>query len=355
MVAQAGGEPESLPSAHRALRAHDIHQGLHQVDRNIGLVGAELKTTQFVGMAAALATAIKGQDVVEDAVALETVAAEQLDIDRWAFEPIIRILEDVEFVRAVQRRGSTITEFYENVPPSFEDLYQTLGQVWTDRRPGEIEQTLVATVQDLSFGPRRVEELAIDPDARDAVLALGREAEAIQVLTIGGEVVAHSPFFAFEHPESMADVLADLEVDAVRKAFEEVRGYQGTPIDISQNAEVLSGLVAAGLLAAPALEDPEGNKRGFAVAAYGLGRPDLLIVRKPLLDKAMAIVSAIRMGQHWGGITSLRDPLYFLRRLSDPTWHSGFHSSARRQYGALYRMGIIRFVGKGSMQGISTG
>jgi hypothetical protein len=346
----AAGTP--LEPAQRALRAHDIHQGLHVVDRNVGLVGSELETTQLVGMAAALASAIKGQEVVASAQDLKTVAAEQLDIDRWAFPGAVRMLEEVDYVRNVQSSGDTIVSFYENVPESFERLYESLGEAWTARHPGEIEQSLVATVQDLSFGPKRVEELAIDPSARGAVLELGRDAEAIQLVTIGEETVAYSPFFAFEHPEAMEDVLANQNVDAVRAAFEELRRRQGVAIDLSPNAAVLRALVAAGLVAAPALKDPQGKERTFAIAAYGLRRPELLGVRKPLLDKARAIISSVRMGEHFGGVTNLRYPIAFLRRLQDPWWTSTPHSSARRQYAALYRMGIIKFVGSREMSGI---
>lgn len=67
--------PAPLASEHVALRAHDVHQGLHDVDRNVGLVGSELETTQLVGMAAALATTVKpgsGRDVVRSAASHAT-------------------------------------------------------------------------------------------------------------------------------------------------------------------------------------------------------------------------------------------------------------------------------------------
>jgi hypothetical protein len=113
----------------------------------VGIVGSELETTQLVGMAAALATAVKGREVVDDAVALKTVAAEQLDIDRFAFNSIVGILEEVDFVRNVRRTGGSITSFYESVPETFERLYATLGEVWAERAPGELERTLLGTVQ----------------------------------------------------------------------------------------------------------------------------------------------------------------------------------------------------------------
>ena len=96
----------------RGLRPHDIHQGLHIADRNVGLVGTHLEITQLVGMAAALASAIKGHEVVQNAQDLKTVAAEQLDIDRWAFPGVIGLLEEVEYVRNVQKKGDVISGFF---------------------------------------------------------------------------------------------------------------------------------------------------------------------------------------------------------------------------------------------------
>lgn len=128
-------------------------------------------------MAAALATAVKGREVVDDAVALKTVAAEQLDIDRFAFNSIVTILEEADFIRNVRRSGGSITSFYESVPETFERLYATLGEVWSERTPGELERALLDTVQELSLGPRRVVELEIDPSGLDRVLHLGSEAD----------------------------------------------------------------------------------------------------------------------------------------------------------------------------------
>jgi hypothetical protein len=333
------------------LRTHDVHQGLHAVDRNTGLVGRELERTQIVGMAAAVATAIKGQDVVGNAQDFKTVAAEQLDVDRWAFEPVVELLAELSFVRQLKRGSQGTESFYETVPDDFESLYSTLGEAWEDRGPGELERSLVETVDVLSYGPRPVAALDIDPGAVKTVLELGSSAESIQTVQIREEEVAYSPFFAYERPEAIGEAIEALNVEHVQAVFASLRTYQGAPLSRANDTETLSGLVAAGLVAGPALEAPNGGVETFAIAPYGLP-PQLRTLRRPVLDKALAIVAAVRMGEHFGGVTSLRAPVALLQRLLEPEYATAPHTSTRRQYAVLHRLGIVRFVGSGEWRGI---
>ena len=131
-----------------------------------------------------------------------------------------------------------------------------------------------------------------------------------------------------------------MDVEAVRHAFEAVRVYQGMPVN--GDDAVVNGLVAAGLMAGPSIPRPDGQPQAFAVAPYGLP-PELLTVRKPILDKALAMVAAIRMGQHWGGVTPLVSPRKVLAALLDPNRWVARHSSTPRQYSVLWKMGVVRF------------
>src|SRR5205814_6831403 len=83
------------------LRCQDVHAGLRNVDPNSGSL-TPLADTQLIGMAASLAALIRGQDVIDDAQALRAVAAEQLDVNQFAFDSVVKALADVEFVQGVQ-------------------------------------------------------------------------------------------------------------------------------------------------------------------------------------------------------------------------------------------------------------
>ena len=71
-----------------------------------------------------------------------------------------------------------------------------------------------------------------------------------------------------------------------------------------------------------------------------------------MLEKALAVLAAVRMGQHFGGITTLHSPGALLHALMQPGRTVAWHSSTTRQYGALQRLGIVRFVEAGSRSGI---
>lgn len=98
---------EGLPDFKAGLRCHDVHAGLRNVDPNSATL-APLSDTRMVGMAASLASLVRGQDVVSDAEALKTIVAEQLDINPYAFGPVVETLERAGMVDDVKRRGQKI-------------------------------------------------------------------------------------------------------------------------------------------------------------------------------------------------------------------------------------------------------
>jgi hypothetical protein len=236
------------------------------------------------------------------------------------------------------------------VPESFDRLYAVLGQVWTNRGPGEIETSLVRSVELLSHGPRPVATLDIDPTSLPAVLEVGQDAEAIRIVQGSTGTIAYSPFFAYEHPENVGETLKNADVDEVRQAFETVRSHQGMPTSRDPHATVTTGLIEAGLIAGPAVERPDGTVETFAVAPYGWTQ-QMLTIQRPIVDKALAVVAAVRTGQYFGGRTSLFRPELLLYALLDNRVTRG-HSSTRRQYAVLRRLGIIRFVKQGELYGL---
>jgi hypothetical protein len=117
----------------KSLRAHDVHQGLQaaQIDRSSGLVGEELEATQLVGMAAALATGIKGIDFIADAVELKKIASQQYDIPTLEFPRVVELLEEADMVRRVERgTGKQIKSFYENVHEDFDRVYDSRDEIY---------------------------------------------------------------------------------------------------------------------------------------------------------------------------------------------------------------------------------
>ena len=332
------------------LRCQDIHAGLRGVDPNSPALGS-LDDTRMIGMAASLAAAIRGQDVIRDAQTLKVIAADQLDVDSLAFPAVIDILDSAGFVHTVVRRGGKITSFVE-VVPFHQNLYEMLGQVWSDRDPTEIEQQMVATIHRLAAGPIPSESLAqvvgLNPSDVPALLDIARNADLVKgVTTVDGEIL-YSPFMGFENPQVMGEILTEYGPDQFQDEIAELRTYQGLPID-DQNYPAVSDAVARGLISAPSVERPDHYSQPFAMLPYSLD-PSLFNVRKPILDKALAVLACVRCGENFGGATSIRSPIRILDSLLDSARGGklGAHSSHRRQYQLLFRLQILDFIPSGN-------
>lgn len=327
------------------LRCQDVHAGLRNVDPNSGTL-TPLADTQLIGMAASLAALIRGQDVIVDAQALRAVAAEQLDVNQFAFDPVILALADLGFVEGVQRAGGKITRFTENVP-YYDDLYTRLGEVWRDRQPTEVEQQMVLLVDHLADAPMPVEELAsrvgLDTAAVPTLLEVGRQAELVKTIQLLDGDVVYSPFFGFENPELVGNLVRDHGPEQLAVAFAALRGEQGMPVTDAQ--PLLLDAIARGVLLAPAVQLPDGTAQPFATLPYTLDR-ELLRGRKPVLEKALAVLACLRCGQHFGGATSLpaNSLVNVIDKLLDP--NRGFlqpHSSHERQYRLMHAAGLLAF------------
>lgn len=334
----------------QGLRCQDIHAGLRAIDPNSAALG-RLDDTRMVGMAASLATAVRGQDVIRDAQTLKMVAADQLDVDSLAFPAVIEILDAAGFVHTVARRGGKITSFVEEVP-FHQDLYETLGEVWAERAPTEMEQEMVATVHRLAAGPVPAEELASELGLNrgdvPGLLDLAREADLVKgVTTVDGEIL-YSPFMGFEHPGVLGEVLASFGPDQFQDELARLRSYQGMPVN-RDHYPAITDAVARGLITAPSVERPDRVAQPFATLPY---TPDstLFGVRKPVLDKALAVLACVRCGQHYGGATAISSPLAILDALLDPARDHRLrpHSSHRRQYQLLFRRQIVDFIPSGA-------
>jgi hypothetical protein len=328
------------------LRCQDVHSGLRNVDPNSSLLGP-LNDTRIVGMAATVAGLIRGRDVVDDARALMVVSAHQLDVDMLAFNEVIGLLEDAGFVGGVQRQGGKIKTFTENVP-FYDDLYATLGTAWRSRAPTELEQQLLVVVHGLARTPIPLESLAqtLDLDAADVpqLREVAEGAGLMQTLrTIDGEV-AYSPFFGFEHPQLLGELVLKHGSDRLIAEFLAVRAKQGLPIGPT-TFPMLTEAVAGGLVMAPTVTLPGGAQQAFAALPYATDSK-LLIAQKPVLDKALAVLACLRCAESFGGYNNLsaQGLVNVIDKLLDP--NRGFlspHSGHKRQYELMRNAGLILF------------
>lgn len=294
-------------------------------------------------MAASLAALIRGRDVFEEVDSLRLIAADQLDISAFAFESVIETLEEARLIRNVVRKGRTTASFTEHVP-FYSGLYETLGENWASGTPSEMEQQIVRLVDALARSPRErsevLRELNINTKDVRPILELAAETGLITNLDLPGGQILYSPFHGFEHPQDLAQIITDHGASELSDAFGAVREQQGLPVSIG--GEVVRDAVAHGLLLAPSVERPNGTLEAFATLPYSIDER-LLREQKPVLDKALAVIACLRMGQHFGGFSNLTAPA--LVSAINKLLREGQlnpHSSSERQYRLLNRSGVVQ-------------
>jgi hypothetical protein len=327
------------------LRCQDVHAGLRNVNPNSGAL-VPLAKTQTIGMAASVASLIRGRDVIPDAQALRAVSAEQLDVNQYAFDAVITTLADVGFVSGIQQSNGLITQFTENVP-LYSNLYQSLGQAWRSKEPSDLEQQLITVIDRLATAPIPQEELAnrarVDTADLQTILDVGQAAGLVQAIDVPDGRVLYSPFFGFENPAQISELIRDHGPGQLADAFALVTADQGLPL--TTNHPLLVDAVSRGLLAAPAVQLPDGTIQPFATLPYTLDR-DLLRGQKPVLEKAQAVVACLRCAELFPGYSSVSRAglVLVIDKLLDP--NRGFllpHQDHERQYALLQNVGLIRF------------
>lgn len=328
------------------LRCQDVHSGLRNVDPNSPLLGS-LNDTRIVGMAATIAGLIRGRDVIKDAQALMVVAAHQLDVHMLAFNEVVGLLEDAGYIQGLQRHGGKITTFTENVP-YYDDLYTTLGEAWRSRTPTELEQQIVVMVDGLAKAPvpleTLVDTLGLDADALPQLREVAEGAGLMQTLrTIDGDI-AYSPFFGFENPQLLGSLVSTHGSEQLMAEFAAVHARQGLAIT-PETYPLLTEAVAGGLLVAPSVRLPSGAMQAFAALPY-VADPTLLTARKPVLEKALAVLACLRCAENFGGYNNLpvAGLINVIDKLLDP--NRGFlspHGGHRRQYELMRNAGLIVF------------
>jgi hypothetical protein len=300
-------------------------------------------------MAERLATHIRGADVISDSRRLEYVASQFGD--PVLLDPVLTALQEIGWVSV---RGSGDARIVEESVPYFADIYEAVGKYYVDRGGTEVEDAVILAADALAAAPAPEEMLAKELGGDETVYGLakdvGRAGGLIdEYVTPAGETILYSPPFWTENPEqfdALYALIGRYGLDVVAKVFDDFRSYQGKPLPSSlfsssrqttEQTSLLRQLVRAGVLLAPQVNSTSGIRYfGFTPHA-GIIPED-----KMILEKAMAVLSCVRYGEHFGAITKIKFPDTILSRLVSSPHRIGPHTEIRNQYALLVTQGIGR-------------
>ena len=341
--------PQDITLTSIGLRAYDTAIGFRNLDTRSAAL-TDFDSTHTIGMAAILAGAIKGKEIIRNAKSFKKIAADVLKIDPWAFDKVVYELNELEMVRGIERQGGEIISFYENVPLLYDNVHERLGTRWLDMRPSELAVQFLTMLDKLASAPsltqKLTEEVGTDQRANQKLRTIGETAELIRFYPLrDGTEVATSPLHAFEHPDRLVELFEHYNADRVREAFNDIRSHPGFPILMNNSQPIAEDMVRLGLVPAPTVVGADRQERAFAIMLYGLDSV-YLTSKKQVLDRALALIACVRCGEVSGGVTPIRMPDKLLAALMDPDRNYTLkgHSSAPRQYAPLVRMGMIALV-----------
>lgn len=320
------------------LRILDIEHGFRQ--STASSIEAELSTTLLLGKATNLALHIRGLNVITDYRGL-TFAGTELGISATELPTVLRELDEIGWVRLITT-GAKIKRV-EVLVPTLRDGFEVVGERWRDSQPSEIEQASVAVLAEAvkrPLGEWELEErLGMDAKIAQTALEWGEMGTYLARHRLDkNEKVVYSPLYYEGNPEKALLIAQKYGDPTINKLVSRVRTEQGVPSEHLPDAKLLDDLALAGLILRPGVEEKSfvfTPQLGFA--------PEETVI----LDKARAIVSCVRYGEHYAGFSRIIYPSAIIRKLIEVRKLAP-HSAHDKQYGPLVLRGIGRIEPVGS-------
>ena len=338
--------------------AYDLHAGLatHQIP--------EFDDLQVIGMAGTLSIHIKGLGEIDYEV-LRKVSDHLMSVPSFALEKVLRLLEEVGFVKLVVR-GKKIVSVIPNIP-IFDDVYVGLGK-YADAECvlNEYEQATIQILGSLQDAPRNRDtlfnDLGLEKSVFDRCLTVGAASGIVSQHAARGRNILISPFYFADNLDGLADVAVACGATAIKSALEKVKMNQGWPLSLVEATGEIGGtklsateksligkLSEEGVIKPPTIKF--GNKIESFVFTPRPGATRLNAANREVYERAMALISAVRKGQLLPEQYRIRWPVAILEGLRD-RGYVGSNSEAKGQYQNLVvlRVAHLKQVATGRWQ-----
>ncbi len=336
---------EHLPAGNISLRAQDIQTGLQEYSVS------EFKSLTEIGWAARIAIHLRSSGPVESH-RLQFVAEHLFGVNKWAFSQVLGLLQRANLVRVIGS-GDEATVVPQSIP-YFNGLYERLDEIAADAGLNEHEQLSVDLLHRLSVSPapknRILHDTGAETEVLDRVLSIGSSGSYLGQVKVAGSEILVSPLYFSENAPQFANIVAKHGEADVKRVISLLRTYAGWPL-----SHILKGRIGPETLTPTELEvarsitsraltqPPSITARGatnFFVFTPMIGTAQIEVIEKEIYERAIAIVAAIRHGQHFA-FWEIKYPTTLLRRLMERPISPP--AEAKDQYRDLALRQIVRF------------
>lgn len=322
------------------IKIHDSHHGLVQVTGAV--VESEFAFLKELGAAIQIATIIKDHETIKDVNSLYAAAGE-LKIPRALSQIGLEHLEKLDFVRLKYATGKKAISRVDIVVPGLSKIYNDFGQYFQAESESAIANSTIKILDKLSAFPHKekeiVSELGLSPRDRDLIIDVSKKASLISSYNspTDRESVLYSPLYWDDNPSKIFDLLKKHKSADFLKVIEQIQKYQGLP-DGKLDNEIVSDAITLGCLPSMSVSSSSGLKKFIFTPRQGVGK-----IEKELLNKARTLISCVRYGENFAGITKINSP----ERLINALARRGYlnpHTESLKQYEPARNLGLVKIV-----------
>ena len=151
------------------------------------------------------------------------------------------------------------------------------------------------------------------------------------------ESIIYSPIYWDDNPEKIFTLLEKYQSFELTGVLNQIKRHQGIVGESIEN-DVLNDAIILGCLPTLSVNSTSGLHKFVFTPQLGVGPEE-----KVLLHKARVLLSCIRYGESFAGITKIFDPEKLINALSGRGFLKG-HSESLKQYESARNHGIVKLI-----------
>lgn len=337
----------------KILRSQDIQTGLQDYQIH------EFDNLLLAGWAARLALHLRGRDTVQYQI-LKELSAILFGVPKQAFKNVIYLLQSTELITLLDDNQTILPNI-----PYFDDLYDKIGGYVTLEEPlNDFEECSLKLLDITSKAPitRTIiqKELGVTEKQLDKLLITGRHGSYIEnIVTKNSGQILVSPLYFSENPSEIAELVSKHGSDSVKRILELIRANPGWPLSViqqkmkinneninGQELDFLESLIIKKIVQPPTIQT---NSKEVFIFTPKVGNEQIPVIEKEIYEKAMAIISCVRYGQHFTSF-KVKYPRAIINSLKRDGWLKPT-SSAKDQYRTLALFKICKIIPHPSWNG----
>jgi hypothetical protein len=322
------------------IKIHDMHHGL--IQSTGAIVESEYSFLKELGAAIQIATIIKDHEVIDD---LKTfyAASGELKISKQVADVGLEHLARLGFARLKYGTGKQNINRIDVVVPELSSLYSGFGDYFISENESPLAKSTIDMLEMLSAFPHKEKEvvsaLSLSPTDHDIILDIGKSSSLIDnyISPSDSESILFSPLYWDDNPNAIFSLLKKHNSSEFLQTVESIKKYQGLP-DEKLDDEIFTDAIKLGCLPSLSVNSTKGLKKFIFTPRTGVGK-----IEKELLHKARVLVSCVRYGENFAGIT----PIYAPERLMNALSRKGYlaaHSESLKQYEPARNLGLVKLI-----------